>query len=235
MGEIRTMVERIIFDLDDTLLDTGRFYRKQLDEFADKAANYFGPEVTRERALTAQQEIDRQELKRLGMDKKRFPESLVKTWEYLCKEQERSPHRIDLEECARIGWDVYRQVPEPLAGMQSTLDRLYSRFQLILYTMGDPEIQTEKIDYHDLAKWFTEIHIVPMKDRDTLKPLVRPRPPEQVGIVGDSLRGEIQPGLELGLRVVHRETLSNWHYHEVELSEDYPVIRELPELLDIFP
>ena len=101
--------------------------------------------------------------------------------------------------------------------------------------MGDPEIQSEKINYHGLSSWFSEIHIVPIKDQNTLTPLVRPRPPEQVGIVGDSLRGEIQPGLELGLRVVHRETPSNWHYHQVELSGDYPVIRELPELLEIFP
>ena len=118
------MVQRIIFDLDDTLLDTGRRYRDQLNEFAEKASTYFGPEVTRDRALTAQQEIDRQELKRMGMDKKRFPESLVKTWEYLCKQQDRLSDEDDLQECAQIGWDVYRTVPNPLSGMQSTLDRL---------------------------------------------------------------------------------------------------------------
>lgn len=227
------MVERIIFDLDDTLLNTGERYTRQLEQFAGKVKKQFQNGVTRSDVLSRQQSIDQEAIEELGMDKQRFPESLARTWESFCREYDYPVKKLHLDECLRIGWKVYDDVPEPLDGMESTIESLHGEYELILYTMGDPGIQLEKIRHHRLETWFSEIHVVPSKDRSTLEPLVRPIPPEYVAIVGDSLRGEVRPGIEMGLLSVHRETPNQWHYHVVDIEGEYHSIRELPELLEV--
>lgn len=227
------MVERIIFDLDDTLLKTGEFYTRQLRTFARKASGYFHDDLSVETVLNRQQMIDQQAIEQDGMAKHRFPESLARTWKYFCREFDRTITEEHVEECLEIGWNVYEDVPDPLSGMEDTLDQLHDRHELLLYTMGDPEVQIEKIRHHNLERWFTEIHVVPEKDRGTLEPLVRPIPPERVAIVGDSLRSEVKPAVDMGLIAVHRETEDQWHYHLVEVDGSYHSIRELPELLEV--
>lgn len=227
------MVERIIFDLDDTLLETGDFYTRQLNHFADKAQSHFKNGLTTQKVLETQQSIDAEAIEEMGMAAERFPESLARTWEFFCRQYETPVRDRHLQDCLDIGWAVYDEVPEPASGMKQTLNQLYDCSQLILYTMGDPDIQTEKIRHHDLAQWFAEIHVVPSKDDETLKPLVNPLPPKQVAIVGDSLRGEVGPGVKMGCVPIHRETDDQWHYHEVDIDDDYHTIRQLPEVLEI--
>jgi putative hydrolase of the HAD superfamily len=227
------MVERLIFDLDDTLLKTGEFYSRQLRKFADKVTEEFDADLSSETVLEKQQEIDRQAIEEHGMAKHRFPESLARTWKWYCESFDRPVREEDVDECLSIGWAVYEDVPDPLSGMERTLDYFQDRHELILYTMGDPDVQMEKIRHHNLGQWFNEIHVVPAKDRDSLEPLVRPLPPDRVAIVGDSLRGEVKPALELGMLAVHRETDDQWHYHLVEVEEHYHTIRELPELMEV--
>lgn len=227
------MVERVIFDLDDTLLETGDFYTRQLNQFAEKATSYFENGLTTETVLETQQSIDADAIEEMGMAVERFPESLARTWEHFCRQYEVPVRDRHLQDCLDIGWAVYDEVPEPTAGMEETLDELYDRTHLVLYTMGDPEIQTEKIRHHDLGDWFSEIHVVPRKNDETLKPLVNPLPPDRVAIVGDSLRGEVGPGVKLGCLPIHRETEDQWHYHEIEIDGHYHTVRQLPEVLEV--
>lgn len=229
------MVRRIIFDLDDTLLQTGQYYNRQLNLFAEKISKNFPSAGSKEDILSVYFEIDSKAIMKHGYDKSHFPESMGKTWEYFCRQYNVSVEKEDLEECHEIGWEVYTTIPEPVDRMEKTIEQLYPDYELLLYTMGDSEIQFEKINYYSLQRWFTEIHVVPLKEIKYLSQIVRPYPPGDTMIVGDSLRGEIKPALELGIKPVHRKSDFPWGYHEVDVDGDYPEIRELSELLELLP
>ncbi len=229
------MVWRIIFDLDDTLLQTGQYYNRQLELFTRKVVENFEEARSQQQVLSKYFEIDSEAIEKYGYDKAHFPEAMARTWEYYCRRNGKNLTTTDLEECRKIGWEVYSTVPEPVSGMDETLQQLHPEYELILYTMGDSEIQLEKIRHHNLARWFREIHVVPIKEKKYLAQIVAPYPPEEIMIVGDSLRGEIKPALELGLKPIHRKSDFPWGFHEVEVKDDFPQIRELPELFNFLP
>jgi len=229
------VVKRIIFDLDDTLLQTGQYYNRQLDLFANKVINNFPSAANKEKILSVYFEIDSKSIMEHGYDKAHFPQAMVKTWEHYCQQYHKSLEEEDIEECLDIGWEVYSTIPEPVNEMEKTMDQLYPDYELMLYTMGDSEVQFEKIRYYNLERWFTEIHVVPLKEIEYLAQIIGSYPPGETMIVGDSLRGEIRPALKLGLKAVHRLSNFPWGFHEVEVEEEYLEIRELPELFDILP
>ncbi|MFB6226733.1 MAG: HAD family hydrolase [bacterium] len=229
------MVSRIVFDLDDTLVHTGRTFRRQLERFATRVCQRFEAIESTETVLEQQKRVDKKLLSDDNLDLKHFPESLVETWRFYCDKYDRSVETSDLEECRRIGWAVYEMVPEPLAGLESVMKRLQGDYELTLYTMGSPDVQYRKIDSFELRRWFSTLHITPRKSVDVLERIIHPHPPDQVMIVGDSLRTEIQHGLQLGMKVIHRDPEDIWHFHKVSIDESFPSIKQLEEVLDHLP
>ncbi|MFB6355082.1 MAG: HAD family hydrolase [bacterium] len=229
------MVSRIVFDLDDTLLESGKYYRRQLRQFGEKVLQQFEPIDDVETVLQRQQVVDREVMGELGLDKSRFLRSLARTWKWYCKKYDREVSDDDLDECLSIGWGVYDTIPEPIDGMEDTLERLDDEYDLVLYTMGDPEIQVPKIRHHSLERWFSHLHIVPEKNRRYLEQVTVPYGVGHTAIIGDSLRGEIQPAIELGLLAIHRETEQSWYFHHAEIDEEFPSIQKLPELFEYLP
>ncbi|MFP4686663.1 MAG: HAD family hydrolase, partial [bacterium] len=222
-------------DLDDTLLDTGKYYHRQLDLVISFIKEKFPEAGNSEDILDVYYSIDSESIEANGYDKAHFPESMVATFEHYCREYDYSASREELEECAGIGWEVYARVPEKLNDIAETLEKLRENYGLILYTMGDAQIQLEKIAHHELEHWFDELHVVPLKETHYLKKIAGFYPREQVMVVGDSLRGEIQPALQLGMRAVYRKSNFPWSFHEVEVEGEFPTIKELPELFDLLP
>ncbi len=229
------MVRRIIFDLDDTLLQSGKYYNRQLDEFANFVTTNFAELDSEKDVLKRYNLIDQKVIEEVGLAREHFPLSMVKTWQFYCDRFDYPERKEDLDRCRQIGEAVYEIIPEPLPGAFEVLEQLSERFDLLLYTMGDVEIQTNKIRHHRLDRWFGEFHIFPYKDVKTLSCVLPPYPPDMVSIVGDSLRGEVEPAIELGLRPVHIKSDFPWNYHEVDVSADYPSISSLPELLQYLP
>ncbi len=227
------MVKMIIFDLDDTLIDTGKYYHRQLDLFTSAVKEKFPEAGSKEDILEVYYGFDSNTIEEDGYDKAHFPGSMVATWKYYCSEYGYEIVEEELKQCAKIGWDVYSRIPEQLKDTVETLERLREDYELILYTMGDAEIQLEKIEHHNLERWFDQLHVVPLKERHYLEKISRPYPPESVMVVGDSLRGEIKPALELGMYAVHRESDFPWSFHEVSVPGEFPTINDLPELFEL--
>lgn len=231
------MVRRIIFDLDDTLLRTGVCFRDQLKEFAEKVHTTLplpddhGPSEI----LDHQRRVNIDLYEKHGFSNDHFPRSLVHTWISYCRETDRPVYAAELEECRRIGWRVFERIPEPIPEMESVLDELQSEYELVLYTMGDPEIQRRKIRHFNLEQWFSLLHIIPDKTDFDLNRVVAPLPVHQVAIVGDSLRNEIKPGLDLGLHTIHCQPGHDLSYPEQDLEEEVPSIQSLSEVFDHLP
>lgn len=229
------MVERVIIDLDDTLLETGKCFHERIFSFCEKLMRYV-PEISSVNSIQKkQEEFDQELLDEVKLDLKRFPESLARTWKFFCQKYDRPLRQKHIDQSRKIGWDVYQRIPDPLDDMETTLDSLHDRFELVLYTMGNPHVQYKKIDHYDLHQWFSVLHVIPFKDLSSLRNVVHPYDAEYTAIIGDSLRTEIKPALELGMKAIHRQPEHTWHFHTLSLDGEFPSIQSLSEVHDHLP
>ena len=142
-----------------------------------------------------------------------------------------------------LGWGK-RMLMEPtelLDGVEGTLKLLGKRYDLLLITKGDLFDQESKLARSGLAGLFLGVEIVSEKDVESYRRILGRRgiKPEEFLMVGNSLRSDIVPVLELGARAVHVPYQVTWHHEHVpdeSLPRDgwYRIdsITELGRLLD---
>jgi putative hydrolase of the HAD superfamily len=129
---------------------------------------------------------------------------------------------------------------ELLDGVTDTVAALSERYRLALITKGDFFHQESKVARSGLAEHFDVIEIVAEKDPRTYRRVL-----DRAGIdaaafvmVGNSLRSDVLPVLDVGGRAVHIPYHVTWqHEHVAEHQHDGTAytrlgdIRELPALL----
>jgi putative hydrolase of the HAD superfamily len=141
-----------------------------------------------------------------------------------------------------LGWGK-RMLMEPtelLPGVEETLRELSLRYDLVLITKGDLFDQESKLARSGLADLFLGVEILSEKNVNSYRGVLKRRriKPEEFVMVGNSLRSDILPVLELGARAVHIPYEVTWSHEEVP-EESLPregwyrlgAISELPKLL----
>ncbi len=127
---------------------------------------------------------------------------------------------------------------ELLDGVAETLGGLAHDYPLILITKGDLTHQGTKIEASGLRRYFRATEIVPEKNPDDYRRVLDHHSvdPAAFVMVGNSVRSDILPVLELGGRAIHIPHAVTW---AAEIVEPDPTIdfltaesfTELPNLL----
>ena len=142
-----------------------------------------------------------------------------------------------------LGWGK-RMLMEPtelLDGVEGTLKLLGRRYDLLLITKGDLFDQESKLARSGLAGLFLGVEIVSEKDVESYRRILERRgiKSKEFVMVGNSLRSDVVPVLELGARAVHIPYQVTWHHEHVpdeSLPRDgwYRIdsITELSRMLD---
>src|SRR5437879_7875027 len=118
-----------------------------------------------------------------------------------------------------LGWGK-RMLMEPtelLDGVEETLRDLGGRYDLLLITKGDLFDQESKLARSGLGDLFLGVEIVSEKNVDSYRGIFTRRgiDAEQFVMVGNSLRSDVLPVLELGARAVHIPYHVTWHHEHV--------------------
>jgi len=142
-----------------------------------------------------------------------------------------------------LGWGK-RMLMEPtelLDGVEAALKELGRRYDLLLITKGDLFDQESKLARSGLAGLFLGVEIVSEKNVDSYRGVLARRgiKPLEFVMVGNSLRSDVAPVLELGARAVHIPYHVTWHHEHVP-EESLPregwyrltTLSELARLLD---
>ena len=140
---MRASPELIIFDLDDTLVDTSRVFFKARESFIgfmirrgfaeDRARRIF--DVTEERNL-----------RRFGYISERNLVTMRETYEALTEASRASFSHADLVRIASIGEECLYVLPKPLPYARQLLSWSSNRFKLALLTRGSQALQNAKIN-----------------------------------------------------------------------------------------
>jgi putative hydrolase of the HAD superfamily len=118
-----------------------------------------------------------------------------------------------------LGWGK-RMLMEPtelLPGVEEALRELSLRYDLLVITKGDLFDQESKLARSGLAELFLGVEILSEKNVNSYRGVLKRRgiKPEEFVMVGNSLRSDVLPVLELGARAVHIPYAVTWHHEEV--------------------
>ena len=186
-------IDTVIFDLDDTLVDTSSLLIAPLEIEAARRMVELAPSLPDPDELAALV----MELRRTGPGRieRELARILPGVTEEVLEARRRTfagltPHRLTLE--SRI---------------RRLLRELHDRATLYLLTEGDFDFQSSKIDHLGIRSFFTEVVIAPPgpdSKRDALVLLLKRgrHPPASVVVVGNRLDREIRAGNRLGVTTV---------------------------------
>lgn len=231
-------MKMIIFDLDDTLLRTLDLYAEARDRFL-KFMNDLG--FPSSEVLAVFEERENVNIPKYGVSPERYPLSMEETYVILCKKYEYPVNPMTKKRVGDFARWIFRQVPDIIHGAIETLKALQGIYRLILVTRGVRAIQNYKLEKTGLIKYFDAIYIVDSKTDDDYRGILQAEelePSEEIWIVGDSIKSDINPGLRLGLRCIHipyKLPHYSWHQDEESpISDNYiqiPTLKELPQTL----
>jgi putative hydrolase of the HAD superfamily len=227
------MVKWIAFDADDTLWHNETLYHEIQDRFLDLLSRYH----SREWVEQALYETEMRNLQHFGYGIKGFTLSMIET------AIELTEGRIEGREVGQIlgfGKEMLQAEVQVLDGVEDTLRQLSGAYRLMLITKGDLLDQELKLTRSGLREYFPIVEIVSHKDREAYAGILERRGirPDEFVMVGNSLRSDILPVIELGGRAVYIPYALTWAHEQTEepapgANGYYKLeeIRRLPALL----
>ncbi|MGB3798407.1 MAG: HAD family hydrolase [Lewinella sp.] len=219
----------IAFDADDTLWVNEPYFREAEEAFCGLLEDYL-PHHTVHRELFATEIAN---LPLYGYGIKAFTLSMVET--ILSVTDGKAPASL-IERALAIGKEMLQKPVEVLDGVEDTLARLGSDYRLVLATKGDLLDQERKLAKSGLEKHFHHIEVMSDKQTSNYKRLIAHLDcrAEEFMMVGNSVKSDILPVLELGGHAVHVPFHTTWAHEEATFDEAYPRLLKAGVISDIF-
>jgi putative hydrolase of the HAD superfamily len=198
-------------DGDDTLWHNESRFNVTQGELRDLLHSHV-PDADVDRLLF---EIEMKNLAVYGYGVKSFTLSMIETAIELT--EGRIP-ASDLEVILGWGKQMLMQPTELLDGVELALRELSERYDLLLITKGDLFDQESKLARSGLADLFLGVEIVSEKSVGSYRAILSRRgiKAHEFVMVGNSLRSDIVPVLELGARAVHIPYHVTWRHEQVD-------------------
>ena len=225
-------LDLIAFDADDTLWENEIYYqegRRVFDRIMDR---YQVPPNERDRLDT----LEVENLQHYGYGAVGFAISMVEVGIQLTDGKMTSEEAGELLAVAKtiITTDV-----ELMPEAERVVSTLSNDYPLTLITKGALVHQQQKVERSGLAGYFQAVEIVAEKDQRTYQGIFDRIGvnPSAVLMVGNSIRSDIRPVLELGGSAVHLTSHPSWDFEDEDVSdlpsERFFQVEELSGVLDL--
>ena len=205
-------IEVIGFDADDTLWINETYYLETENEFCRLLAKY---RDTSQEISAELYKIETANMRLYGYGIKAFTLSLVET--ALKISSNKVPQDI-IEKIINLG---KAQLDKPLVlldNVKNVLGKLSRNYRLIVVTKGDLLDQENKLRKSSLEKYFHHIEIMSDKKESDYCKLLKHLDiePAQFMMVGNSLRSDIIPVLEIGGYAVYVPFHTTWEHETAD-------------------
>ena len=224
--------QHLVIDGDDTLWENNIFFEDAAEAFIDFLDH---SSLTRDQVRAALDEVERLNIANHGYGSAAFGRNLQETYRRLAQRHVRSE---DLDHLMELARQVVSQPMQLRAGVQETLADLAPRHDLTLFTKGEQDEQTLKVDRSGLAAYFDRVVVTPEKDVAAYHGLVAEHgfDPAATWMVGNSPRSDINPPLDAGLGAVFIPHPRTWSLEVAEVieSDRLLVLESFTQLLEHF-
>jgi putative hydrolase of the HAD superfamily len=213
------------FDADDTLWRSQDYFDEAQSEFERIVRRYV--DLHDAHARQHLYDVEKRNIALFGYGVKGMMLSMIEAAVAITGERISAS---DVHRIVELGKAVLQHPVELLPGVREAVEEIASAHDVVLITKGDLFHQEAKVRQCGFAQLFRRIEIVSEKDRATYARLLQEfdLPAERFVMVGNSLRSDIAPVLELGGWGVHVPYHTTWaHEDEAEIDECAPRLRRV--------
>jgi putative hydrolase of the HAD superfamily len=218
----------IAFDADDTLWVNEPYFRHTEEQFYNLLGEYSSQRGLERDLLKI--EIDNIGLYGYGI--KGFVLSMIETALKV------TDNKISSEVIGRIiglGKEMMNQPIELLDGVEEVLESLKDKYRLVVATKGDLLDQERKLKKSGIIHYFHHIEIMSEKDDANYLKLIKHLDiqPAELMMVGNSLKSDIVPVLNVGGYGVHVPYHITWAHEHIEDSIDDVKFKSVERIREI--
>ena len=224
-------IKVIGFDADDTLWVNEPYYREAEGQFVQLISAYGVEEDIA--ASLFKTEIANLELYGYGI--KAFMLSLVECAIILTRDEVTSE---TIKKIIAIGKGMLQRPIELLDEVKSVLEQLAPKYRLIVATKGDLLDQERKMKKSSVSSYFHHIEVMSDKKEQHYIQLLHHLDikPCEFLMIGNSIKSDIIPPLNLGAWAIHVPYHTTWAHEEVEMdpvSNQFFRVDHLSEILEL--
>lgn len=218
----------VAFDADDTLWVNEPYFNDAEKQFCVLMEDYLTHQSISQILFKTQ--IDNLPLYGYGI--KGFTLSMVEAAEVISKST--VSHKV-ISRIISIGKDLLTKPVELIDEVEDVLKELKGKYKLVVATKGDLKDQHRKLHKSSLGPYFHHIEVMTDKEElDYQKLLGRlDIKPEEFIMIGNSLRSDVLPVLELGGHAVHVPFHTTWLHEHIDHEIEHPNFTAITKLSEI--
>lgn len=223
-------IEVIAFDADDTLWENETLFRDAEKKLCELLGEYL-PEAECNQLLF---EVEMKNLPLYGYGIKPFTLSLI---EAAIQITNGKVSNEIIQELITMGKNMLAAPVILLEGIEDTLAALSKNYRLVMATKGDLLDQERKLIKSGLEPYFHHIEIVSDKTPKQYHKLVQQLDiqPENFLMVGNSVKSDILPVLEIGSHAIHIPFHTTWAHETVAKPVVHDKFQRLSHSSEMLP
>lgn len=222
-------IKVIGFDADDTLWVNETYFREAEEHFTRLLEHY-------ETKNKIDQELFRMEMENLelyGYGIKGFMLSMIELALELSNDR---VSQATIREILDLGKEMIARPVELLHGVEEVLKHLANKYRLIVLTKGDLLDQERKLEKSGLSRYFHHVEVLSDKKEVNYKNLLDHLEigVEEFLMIGNSLKSDVIPILNIGAQAVHVPFHTTWAHEEVPIAEqtnDHLTLAKISDIL----
>jgi len=223
----------IAFDADDTLFINETYFAETEEKFCALMGDYLSHQGISQQLFKV--EIDN--LKIYGYGIKGYILSMIEA--AMSISNNTIPIEV-IEKIIQYGKELTEKPIILLEGVEETLEALHGKYKLVVATKGDLLDQRRKLHNSRLGKYFHHIEVMSDKQEIDYLDLIKRLEiqPEEFLMIGNSLKSDILPVLEIGGHAIHIPFHTTWAHEKIdhkivhENFKNYDKISAILNLLD---
>ena len=225
-------IKVIGFDADDTLWMNEEHYRESEDSFVAMMEPWLTERETRKHLFA----VEMENLGLYGYGAKGFTLSMISAANSISNGQAGSAL---IGEIIELGKTLIDAPMDLLPGVSDVLETLHGDYRMIVATKGDLLDQERKLKKSNLEDYFHHVEIMSDKNPESYRKLVRHLDikPEEFLMIGNSLKSDVVPVLDIGADAIHIPAQSTWaHEHVADTSkiQPYLTLDSFGDLIEVF-
>lgn len=224
-------IKVVAFDADDTLWINETYFNQAEKQFCILLESYLTHQSISQMLFKTQ--IDNLPLYGYGI--KGFTLSMLEAAQYITKGN--VSNKVN-QAILNIGKDLLTKPVELIGDVEDVLIELQQKYKLVVATKGDLKDQHRKLHKSGLGKYFHHIEVMTDKEEiDYTKLLNRLEvKPEEFLMIGNSLRSDVLPVLELGAYAIHIPFHTTWLHERVDheiVHNNFTSLKKIAQVKDL--
>lgn len=225
---MKNKIEFIVFDADDTLWENELYFQELEHKFCHLLRQYLP-------AASVSEELFKTEMKNLHIYGYGLKGMLLGMIETICEVTGGEGDLGLVKEILRSGQELLQKPVTLLDGVREVTSALHKNYKLVLATKGDLFDQKRKISSSGLQNYFCHIEIMSDKKKADYQKLLDNLgcAAENLLMIGNSIKSDIIPVLELGGYAAHIPHHITWAHEQYEGEVTHPNFIRLNHIKEI--